>query len=334
MRLGSFALAASLTLALAGCRAQRPTLEAAGGPRLVVSETRYDFGPALTHDDLHHTFVVRNAGGAVLQVASIEAGHECSVTKYAVTLNPNEHAELDVHCRPDHYGSFTSTVVLSSNDPTAPRVLLELDADVTPRLAWKQPVLALELQFGQEQRQELELAGARAHDAHLSLRDTPDAGLALEVVHGDAGDRLAIVAPGHPVGTRIGELRVATGLDDPTELALPFSYSVTGTLKVEPSNPYFDLLSTRGRQVELTVSSSQAGFRLRAADVLDGPFQASLVGSPSGAYHVAVTFLRERANGEQRGTLGHLRLRSNDRSEPEKVLTLMALGSVQPEPTP
>jgi len=333
MRLGSLAALASFALAV-GCRTERPMPRAASAAHLVLSETRFDFGAALTHDDLHHAFGIRNTGGALLEIASIEAGHDCSVTVQAVTLNANGSAELDVHCRPEQYGSFTSTVVLSSNAPDALHVVLELDAEVAPRLAWKEPVLALELQFGRDQREELELVGARARDAHLSLRDMADAGLGLEIAHSDAGDRLAIVAPGHPVGTRIGELRVATGLDDPAELALPFSYTVTGTLKVDPSNPYFDLLSARGRQVELTVASSQPGFRLRAVDVLDGPFQASFVGSPSGAYHATVTFLAERANDEQRGTLGHLRLRSNDRSEPEKVLILTAFGSALAAPRP
>jgi hypothetical protein len=200
----------------------------------------------------------------------------------------------------------------------------------TPVLAWKQPVLGLEVQFGHEQREEVELVGTRAQDAQLSITDASDAGLDVTVAHGGEGDRLDIHAPGHPVGTRIGVIKVATGLPEPAKLALPFSYTVHGTLAVDPSNPFFDLLAANGSNLELRVASTQPDFRLQAVDVIEGPFQASFLGSPGGAYRVAVKFVAARANGEQRGTLGHLRLRSNDRSEPEKVVPLMAFGRAYP----
>jgi hypothetical protein len=73
---------------------------------------------------------------------------------------------------------------------------------------------------------------------------------------------------------------------------------------------------------------------LLAADVLDGPFRATLVrkgdASAGAPERVSVKFLPERARGDERGALGHLRLRSTDRSEPEKVVTLMAFGSAAP----
>jgi hypothetical protein len=181
------------------------------------------------------------------------------------------------------------------------------------------------LKFG-EAREQIELIGASARAARLSLRDTANAGLSLAIAHESTGDRLEVQALGRAVGTSIGELNVATGLDDPAELALPFSFTVTGTLAVDPSNPYFDLLRAGGRRVQLTAKSAQPGFRVLGVDVLNGPFQASFSGSPGGTYRVEVTVLPERAQGEQRGTLGHLRLRSNDRSEPAKDLTLMAFG--------
>jgi hypothetical protein len=76
----------------------------------------------------------------------------------------------------------------------------------------------------------------------------------------------------------------------------------------------------------LIAKSTQSDFRVLGVDVLDGPFQASFFGAPGHAYRIAVTFQDARAQGEQRGTLGHLRLRSNDRTEPSKELTLMAFG--------
>jgi hypothetical protein len=327
MRLRARVSCALLTLASSSCQKHHPALGAAsGGPRLTLSEVRCDFGHALTHDLLRHTFHLHNAGGAPLEVADIEAGHECAVAPTTLTLAANASAELDVSCRPDQYGAFLSTVTLRSNEPGSMAAVLELSADISPRLAWKQPVLALALKFGEARREQIELIGASARAARLSLRDTANAGLSLAIAHESTGDRLEVQALGRAVGTSIGELKVATGLHDPAELALPFSFTVTGTLAVDPSNPYFDLLSASGRRVQLTAKSAQPGFRVLGVDVLNGPFQASFSGSLGGTYRIEVTFLPERAQGEQRGTLGHLRLRSNDRAEPAKDLTLMAFG--------
>jgi hypothetical protein len=75
---------------------------------------------------------------------------------------------------------------------------------------------------------------------------------------------------------------------------LPYSITVTSTLTVDPSNPYFDLLSASGRRVELIAKSTQSDFRVLGVDVLDGPFQASFLGAPGRPYRIAVMFQSAR----------------------------------------
>jgi hypothetical protein len=317
-------------LQVAACRSPAPSAE----PKLTLAETRHDYGAALTHDALRHAFVLQNSGSAPLELADPELGHDCVASLSAKRVPPNASATLTVICRPNQYGPFSSTVTLHSNDARAERVLLELAAQVSPRLAFRDPMLAIEVPFGQTREQTLALFGAALHEARLSLLSPPEAGLEIAVVRTSEGERLRVHALGQPVGMRIGQIKVSTGLADPPQLELPFSYTVRGTLSVEPSNPFFDLAAPSGRELELHIKSSQAGFRLLAADVLDGPFRAALVRkgdeSAAAAERVALTFLPELARGDQRGALGHVRLRSTDRSEPEKVVTLMAFGSAAP----
>jgi len=299
-----------------------------------MAETRHDYGAALIHDALRHAFVLQNSGTAPLELGNPEVGHDCTANLSTARVPPNASATLTVLCRPTQYGPFSSTVMVHSNDARAERVLLELAAQVSPRLAFRDALLAIEVPFGQTRDQSLELFGAALNEARLALLSPPEAGFEIKVAHTSAGERLSVHALGQSVGTRIGQIKVATGLTDPPELDLPFSYTVRGTLSVEPSNPFFDLAAPSGRELELRVESSQPGFRLLAADVLDGPFRAALVrkgresaGAPE---RVSLKFLAERARGDERGALGHLRLRSTDRSEPEKVVTLMAFGSAAP----
>jgi len=174
--------------------------------------------------------------------------------------------------------------------------------------------------------------------APLDLRDAHDLALqhfqrlARARLDDVTGQAFAPVRQRRQVGLRSGELKLRTGLDDPPELSLPFSCRVAGTLAVEPSNPYFDLLAAGGQKVVLTVKSSQPNFRLLAADVLDGPFSASFSGQPGGPYRVELSFLAEHAPAEARGASGHVRLRTTDRSEPERTLDLFALGRAAAAP--
>ncbi|HEY2410319.1 MAG TPA: DUF1573 domain-containing protein [Polyangiaceae bacterium] len=321
---------AALGLSTLDACSRRTSTVAPELPQLELDALQFDFGAARTHDELSHAFRAHNAGRSSLQITSIEAAHECRVDAGALTVPPGKSAELHVQCRPEQHGAFLGTVVVNSNDPRTPRIVLELLARVTPLLAWDRPLLIFNLPFGQERKETLTLIGARAGEAHISLVEPVDPALTVELGHPAASDALSVTCRGAAVGMRSGELRVRTGLVDPSELSLPFSCQVTGTLELDPSNPYFDLLSTRGQKLEITVKSAQPAFRVLAADVLDGPFRASLSGVPGGAYRVTLTYLPAQATPDARGVLGHLRLRSTDRSEPEKTVDLFAFGRAAP----
>src|SRR5262249_15342546 len=138
------------------------------------------------------------------------------------------------------------------------------------------------------------------------------------------GPALAATARGSAVGLHTGELRVGTGLADLSELRLPYSLRVRGTLEVDPSTPYFDLRNGKQPELTLSVASRPHDFRLLYARVSDGPFRATLRAAPDGKYEVKLSFLAERAAPDQRGTASHLLLVSNDRSEPRKQIALFA----------
>jgi hypothetical protein len=108
---------------------------------------------------------------------------------------------------------------------------------------------------------------------------------------------------------------------------------VSGTLEVSPTNPYFNLKIRGPKVVSIEVRSSQPGFEVRDARVLEGPFAASVDGPlADNKFRVQVTVLEDRLAGPDRGTQGKLVVLSNDRTEPEKEIPLFAFGKLNSAP--
>jgi hypothetical protein len=328
-RTAQLAVTCVLALALApSCRRASPSAPAIG-PRLQLAQPHHDFGAVLQYDDLSEAFPLENRGDAPLEISAVEAGHECQTTTTSLRIAPNASAKLDVHCRPVHYGAFLSTLSFHCNDAQQPpSVVLELKADVTPLLASDQPLIAFELPFGTEQSEDLHFRGARAAVAKLQAQAPPESGLSVQVLQNEGVPTLRIRAQGKPVGTRAGMLTIATGLEQPAEISLPWSCRVLGTLTLSPTNPYFDLLAPGGNRVSIDVSSIDAGFRVRSVRVTEGPFNATF--APAGApghYSVTVALDEQRSTPGARGAIGKLLIQSTDHSEPHKEVELFAFGS-------
>lgn len=321
-------LSAALVLTFsASCRRAAPRAPALAA-HLQLAQAPHDFGAALQYDELSATFPLENRGTGPLELTSIEAGHECQTPLTTLRVMPGMGAKLEVRCQPVHYGTFISTLSFHSNDAQQPNVLLELHAAVTPLLASDQPLVAFELPFGAQQTEDVLFHGARAASAQLRAETPADSGLSLETVAGASQPTLRIRAQGKPVGTRTGMLRVTTGLDRPSEILLPWSCRVLGTLSIAPTNPYFDLLAPGGNHVNIDVWSSDSNFRVRSVRVVEGPFNASFSrGDARGHYRVSVTLDAPRAATGARGSLGKLQIQSSDHSEPQKEVELFAFGS-------
>jgi hypothetical protein len=134
---------------------------------------------------------------------------------------------------------------------------------------------------------------------------------------------------GTHVGRIAGQVLVTTGLSEPRELTLLYSWQVLGNLIVDPTNPYIDLHAPQPTAVVVHVSSSRRDFRLDDARVIEGPFASTLAREEAThGYSVGVHVVVDRVPVGQRGLLGMLRLTSNDPAEPRKDVPLFALGPV------
>jgi hypothetical protein len=94
---------------------------------------------------------------------------------------------------------------------------------------------------------------------------------------------------------------------------------------VTPTNPVLDLGALGPRQAVVKVTSTQTGFVVTRAEVLEGPFAASVRRAGDG-YEIEVTVIETKLSATARGVNGRLRIHSNDRTERAKEIPLFMLG--------
>jgi hypothetical protein len=305
-----------------------PAASSAHAPRLELERTPYDLGRVVQDEAVERSFAVRNRGSSPLEIRGVDPSRFCSGRVDPGTIRPGAQGELRVTCRSDLYGPLRETLAIRSNDPRLSTV--ELVANVTPLLAFDTPLVNLELPFGEQRSQEVRLVGTRVGEAKLKRRDEAVPDVDVDRLPADAGE-----APGYRVrcrgrkpGTNAGNLVLATGLDRPPEIAIPYTCKVAGTLLVSPTNPYFDLRVSGPKVVNIDVRSSEPGFEVQAVHVTEGPFTASFERADAGAFRVKVTVLEERVDDQASTAVGKLVILSNDRTEPKKELDLFGMGRV------
>jgi hypothetical protein len=204
---------------------------------------------------------------------------------------------------------------------------LSLEAEVEPLLTFDRALLELNVPFGRADEARAHLRGKLARSARLTPADAAPSGMDVRVLPaadgGAEGAVLRLIRPA--AGVHAGTLRFRTGLREAPAVELPYSVKVAGTLAVSPTNPVLDFAAPGGARSIVTVTSTQPGFRVERADVVEGPFSASVKAAPGG-YAVEVSVVPAKFPEGARGANGRIRIVSNDRTEPTKEVPLFALG--------
>jgi hypothetical protein len=302
-----------------GCQGSTPSGER--DSRLVVAKPHYDFGLVTQGSTLRHVFAVHNRSSATHRLQPSLDVLGCSATAVPSVLFAGEKGKIEVTCRAEVPGLLRVSLPVHAN------VELRVSAQVAPLLAFDRDVVALSMPFGEERSAEVRLDGKRAKEARLRALEAPPPVLEVSVLPGEGGksEGVLIRARGDAVGTHAGSLRYATGLEKPREVSLPYSVKVTGTLTVTPTNPVLDLGALGPRQAVVKVTSTQTGFVVTRAEVLEGPFAASVRRAGDG-YEIEVTVIETKLSATARGVNGRLRIHSNDRTERAKEIPLFMLG--------
>ncbi len=311
--------------ALAAC-SERRAPEAAAQPELTCSAPRRDFGRVLEGQRLLHAFRLENRSSTPLVVHGVDGGYACKAAAVPPGVAARDGATLEVACETTgHPARLLERLTVRSN---ASPLELELAAEVEPLLAFETTLVELRTRFGAPLERKIGLTGPLLSRAELRVVEVTLAGVEVTVVDGEKA--LELRSPASEVGVGAGHVRVATGLEHPKELTLPYSFEVKGNLTIEPERPYVNLRLPGPKQVAFSVTSTRDDFVLRSVEVSEGPFEARFERRAARVYEVQAR-VRDDAMPDDRGFSGELVLASNDPSEPRKVVPLFALGVPNPD---
>jgi len=109
---------------------------AGGKPKIVCDEPTYNFGERDADTDVEHTFILRNAGDATLEITEVKPGCGCTTAQLETrTLAPGQEVKLAAKLSlKGRQGLQTKPIMVMSNDPETPTLQLTLTGTAIPAI--------------------------------------------------------------------------------------------------------------------------------------------------------------------------------------------------------
>ncbi len=330
MALGRWSLGLWLAAAIAagGCRSQdkparRSTLDFAP-PRLdlgVLVENR----PVRSNVDLH------NPGAREVPIRQVSSSARCEWHGIPATLAPRTTARLSVVCQSDLLGPFEESLTVLDVAQGGALATLQIDGKVEPLIGFDTAHVDLRPEFGQTVSADAHLIGTQAAAASPRVTSTGGDLVTAVLLPSDGGNPqgVRVSCQGRRVGMHAGSTVVDTGVAARPTLTLSWGCRVPATLEVDPSTPYFNLRASGDRAMQIRVRSSQPGFLVKAARIVEGPFRATLEKpTPDGSTPITIRVDNDAIPDDARSATGKLLIESNDQREPRREVPLFGFGKV------
>ncbi len=115
---------------------------AAKAPKAVVEQNTVDFGEILEMQNVEHTFFIKNAGNAELQILRVKPSCGCSVAEYDKVVAPGQMGK--VHIKIDGKkigaGAFDKGFMVKTNDPANEQFNLSVKGTVAKALEFSREI--------------------------------------------------------------------------------------------------------------------------------------------------------------------------------------------------
>jgi hypothetical protein len=305
---------------LAAARAQP------AAPVITVEAPVHDFGMVPEGGSIRHVFKVKNTGGAPLEIKSVSATCGCTAAAPKERIiAPGRTGEIEVKFDTrNRAGMNEKTVTVVSNDPKRPTLGLIIKMNVEQQLGLDPAYTQVQGGTGEMPTAETWLSGKLAGKARPRVVKVEPAGpVTVKLIERAAGTGkqrgLRVSVDSAKIGQGTTRVVIATGLASPAELEHHVLWAVRGNIQA-PTSVHLDLAQPGQTEHTFQVASRLPDFRLRAARVLDGPFQVSLIGPEIGTRSVKVVSTLSAAPAAF--TQGKLVLESNDPMEPRREIRL------------
>jgi len=142
MRIYTVLTGVACIVALTACSPSPQPAPVAAPPKIVFTDTTYDFGRHEQGTAATHRFPFRNLGGLDLTIDNVRASCACTAVTASKVIPPNAEGSIEVtfDCT-DPFGQTSRTITVYSNDPAQPVTTLTVTADIAVVVAADPPKL-------------------------------------------------------------------------------------------------------------------------------------------------------------------------------------------------
>jgi hypothetical protein len=102
-------------------------------PKAVLAEMQHDFGEVFEDRALSHTFMIKNRGGATLEIRDVDPDCACTASDYDRTIPPGGEGKITLTIKPfSVLRQFRKQTKILVNDPERPEFSLVLTGVAKP----------------------------------------------------------------------------------------------------------------------------------------------------------------------------------------------------------
>jgi len=328
MRVPMVGVGLALALAAQGCK-QR--VGPAQEHTFTFVPSKLELGAMTQNEPARANVELRHRGMAPVRIHAAALSARCRWDGVPQSIAPGASIALSVTCQSDLLGPLKESLPLLYTTKGDAAIALEIVGTVEPIIGFDKAFVDMRPEFGQTESETVHLVGRRAAQSAPVTKTTGGDMLTVSALAAEIGNArgFRLSCKGDRVGMHAGSLVVATGIAELPSLALSWGCRVLATLEVEPSNPYFNLRVSGDRAMTIIAKSSQPGFFVKSAQIVEGPFHARLEkAKPDGTYPITVRVNNAAIHDQARAATGKLLILSNDLREPRKEVPLFGFGNV------
>lgn len=232
----------------------REVVSSHSNPFIVFDSAFYHFGKVPQNQRISHSFVFRNLGLQPLEVSIESSSCRCTAALMAGKyVSPGQTGEVEIAFSPNYSNSETSikeTVMLRTNDPRKPRVVLTVAAETYPTVKVMPRRLNFrELAMGSVAKRKLTVVSPNAKVLKIET-NSPDIAARIIDSPNEEGFTTYIVVSVKPSIQSSGDkLMIYTDDTISPKIEVPIAYETAASVIVTPKRVLFGVVTAAEEKV-------------------------------------------------------------------------------------
>jgi hypothetical protein len=245
-----------------------PTAPAPSGPpRVVFSESVFDFGKVEQGAQVNHLFRFTNQGGQDLRIESVKTSCGCTAAVISSeVIGPGQEGTISATFDTTRFsGEKAKTVGVYSNDPLRPVTTLTLQGEITVEVEVDPPQLYLgRVRRGEETVRSVDVVYDASKSISITKVENSSPLLTVRAQdidqQGRQGKKLIVtLKKDAPLGRLNDEIKVTTTSEKRPVIEIPVFGSIEGDLVVAPPQVSFGVVRRgEGKTQEVSIKSRAA----------------------------------------------------------------------------